>query len=65
MSIKFDNAKAEIENQKVYSIKVYRSVDDNEDSNFGYIDSLHPMNIDELQKLKNYLSDLIWKEFNH
>lgn len=65
MSIKFDHSTAAIEDKQVYSIKVYRNTDNQKDSNFGYIDSLHPMNIDELHKLKNYLSDLIWKEFNH
>tara|TARA_Y100000385_G_C12908099_1_gene557184 strand:- start:420 stop:617 length:198 start_codon:yes stop_codon:yes gene_type:complete len=65
MSIKFDHSQAKIDGVEVYSIKVYRNSDNQEDSNFGYIDSFHPMNIEELQKLKNYLSDLIWKEFNH
>jgi CRISPR/Cas system CMR-associated protein Cmr3 (group 5 of RAMP superfamily) len=64
MSIKFNNKQTTVDNQKIYSIEIYRGSDDKDNQRFSYIDSMHPMNISELQKLKNYLSELIWEEFN-
>lgn len=65
MSIKFNAKVTTIDQKQVYSIEIYRGSDNKDNQHFSYIDSMHPMNISELQKLKNYLSELIWEEFNN
>jgi len=65
MSIKFNNKQTKVDDENIYSIEIYRGSDDKDNQHFSYVDSMHPMNISELQKLKNYLSELIWEEFNN
>jgi len=65
MPIKFNAKVTTIDQKQVYSIEIYRGSDNKDNQHFSYIDSIHPMNISELQKLKNYLSELIWEEFNN
>ena len=64
MSIKFNHKQTKVDYENIYSIEIYRGSDDKDNQHFSYLDSIHPMNISELQKLKNYLSELISKEFD-
>lgn len=62
MPIKFDVKSVTVDKNKIYSIEIYTGTNDN---HIGYMDSIHPMTMDELQKLKDFLTELIWKEFNN
>ena len=51
------------EKNGIYGIEIYRSVSDTND-NYTYIDTFSPMDLTEINELKQFLSDFLWKKFN-
>lgn len=63
--IKFNVKKAKSDSgEDIYSVEIYRRYLKDDEVVWGYIDSMHPMTINNLQALNNYLSQLIWSNYN-
>tara|TARA_B100002019_G_scaffold292766_1_gene317020 strand:- start:4027 stop:4218 length:192 start_codon:yes stop_codon:yes gene_type:complete len=63
MPIKFEHTKAKTEDgEYIYAIELYKGFDEEK---LGYVETLNPMSLDELQELKKYLSEMIWKECSY
>lgn len=64
--IKFNAKPTKSNEETVYGLEIYRSYShpDESDNRWSYIDTMHPMSMKDLQELRDYLSELIWREFN-
>lgn len=58
------NTKFKIKEQNgIYGIEIYRNVSDTNDT-YTYIDTFSPMNLTEINELKQFLKDFLWQKFN-
>lgn len=54
-----------IEGDDLYELKIGKPKDNDSDNIvWSYVDTSHPMNLNEVKKLRDYLSDFLWKKLN-
>lgn len=57
------NTKFKIKEENgIYGIEIYRNVSDTNDT-YTYIDTFSPMNLTEINELKQFLKDFLWEKF--
>lgn len=51
-------------NDESYSIEFYRTFGEGKGNVYAYVDTFSPMSQQELNKLKNTISDFLWENYN-